>query len=126
MPPITWDDVVAVAADLTSVPVAAQNFYLALAEEKVNPAAFGGETSVVYKMARIYYAAHFAAMDLVNGDASSQPYPISSKSEGGVSISYSVGTGGSTTESMMGETTYGRSFLALVRQSGYARAGFVV
>lgn len=63
MADIAWSDVTAIASQLAvvgAVPVAGQTLCVALANGSFDPAYYGGEDNIVYRMARILYAAHFA------------------------------------------------------------------
>jgi hypothetical protein len=121
MAAITWTDVTDVAPAMsTGVPVGFQTKILAYVEEVVNPAAFGGEDSITYLLARSYLAAHYAA--LYKEGTFGTVGPVTSMSEGGVSQSFASTM--PQAESSIGRTNYGDAFLTFVRRSGYARAGF--
>lgn len=121
MADIVWQDVVDVAADLaTGVSAGGQAKILAHVNRVVDPGCFGGLDSPTYTLARAYLAAHYGALAkaLTAGRG-----PVSSTSEGGVSISYlNLHPANS---SLLGTTVWGRAFLGLVYSSPKARAGFV-
>lgn len=120
MADIIWTDVVAVAPELaTDVSADFQTMVLAYVNTVVAPAQFGGEDSIIFKLARAYLAAHYASLFV---DGSLGGAQMTSMSEGGVSASFSVDTAGG--ENALSSTTYGDTFLTFVRRSP-ARAGFV-
>lgn len=121
MAPIGWSDVLDVAAELaTGVSLTAQAKFVNLANERVSVSAFGGENSATLNLARSYVAAHFA---LMHKRGSTGIGAVTSKSEGGASISFANLIIPSS--SPFGQTPYGQAFLALVSASPEARAGFV-
>jgi hypothetical protein len=122
MTAIVWTDVTDVAPAMsTGVPVGFQTKILAYVEEVVNPAAFGGEDSITFLLARSYLAAHYAALYKM-GTFGAQG-PVTSQSEGGVSQSFASVM--PQADSSLARTNYGDAFLTFVRRSGYARSGFV-
>lgn len=127
MADITWQDVIDVAAELPTgtppngVPLAAQTKILGFVNERVNPAAFKGPDSYTFLLARAFLAAHFGLM-VKRG--STGIGAVTSKSEGGASISYANLTMPSA--QLLGQTPYGQEYLALVQVSPIARAGFVL
>jgi hypothetical protein len=121
MADITWSDVVAVATELaTGVSAAFQTMILEYVNETVQASEFGGESSVTFKLARCYLAAHYGYLQKAGALAATGP--VTSKSEGGVSLSYASPESGLTDPLL--RTNYGESFLSLVRRSP-ARAGFL-
>ncbi len=121
MAAITWVDVVGVpgnpgpAPELASVGTAAQELYLALANDFVNVAMFDGEDGGRTKLARVYIAAHFATLDKLRG--TSIAGPVISESRGGLSRSYANLTQMSMASGLFGQTTYGQNYATLVRTS---------
>lgn len=128
---ITWSDVVDVAAELaTGVSAGAQAKILARVEAQVNPAAFGGEDHPTYVLAKCYLAAHhgkLAKLAAAGGVVGAGAGPITSMSEGGVSVSFGSSSSGGSSGGAggLGNTPYGQQFRDLVAQSGVANAGFV-
>lgn len=85
---ITWDDVVAFAAEAAAVPEDAQNAILDyLNHEALDASNFGGEDSHKYRMARIYLAAHAGILVKRSGGAAG---PVTSSSAGRLSRSFAV------------------------------------
>lgn len=127
MADIVWQDVLDVAAELPTgtppngVPLAAQTKILGFVNERVSPAAFKGPDSFTFTQARAYLAAHFG---LLVKRGSTGVGAVTSKSEGGASISYANLT--MPSDQLLGQTIYGQEFLALVQVSPVARAGFVL
>lgn len=122
MADIVWSDVTDMASELlVGVTIGAQTKILAYVNSTVNPDAFKGDPSATFDLARIYLAAHYAALSKLGIFAVG---PATSKSEGGASISFAslVGPGA---DPLLGSTSFGRAFLALVRSSP-ASVGFVV
>lgn len=119
MSAILWTDVTAIASELTSVALAAQDMYLALANTFINVAMFDGEDGPKTKLARIYVAAHFATLDRLRGTAIAGP--VISESRGGLSRSYANLTQMSMAAGLFGQTTYGQNYATLVRTSAGAR-----
>lgn len=117
MAAITWADVVAHAAELSTFPVAAQNDILAWVNTHLNVTLFGGEDAAKTKLARVYLAAHTATMDKRGGAAG----PVVSSSAGGLSRSFASPPSGSDLEA----TSYGSQYKMLLRTT-VARVGFVV
>lgn len=118
---IVWSDVIAVAPTLaTGVSTGFQTLILGYVNESVQAGEFGGVDSFTYKLARAYLAAHYSSLHK-SGEHGAVG-PITSQSEGGVSVSF--GGASSSGESSLGSTTFGQAFLAFVRRSP-ANAGFV-
>jgi len=104
MADIDWDDVLAVASDLTTaggVPVAAQTMILAYVNESVYEAGFDAGA---YVLARCYLAAHLASLTRTKG------VEVISQSAGGIARSFASGAGLQT-------SGWGRAFVALARAS---------
>lgn len=118
MAAIAWVDVVAFAPLLSTVAEDAQVDILAYVNQAIDTSLFGGESSPMLRMARIFLAAHFGSMP---GQSSTGAVgPVTSESAGGLSRSYAqtVATGSSSFES----TTYGQQYVELCKRTA-ARAG---
>lgn len=119
---IVWADVVDVAAELaTGVALTAQAKILGFVNERVSPSIFGGPDSFTFVQARAYLAAHFG---LLVKRGSTGVGAVTSKSEGGASISYA--NLAMPSPLLLGSTQYGQNFLALVQVAPLARSGFVL
>lgn len=121
MADLVWADVTALDAALSAVSSGAQTMILAVANESVDPAVFGGSTSGPYLLARAALAAHLGRAALP-GDAGSAG-AVASKSVGGLAKSYFQAAASDTTG--LGETRWGRTFMTLCRNSA-ARAGLLI
>lgn len=125
MSAIAWQDVldvaIADAASLDTLTDGQKSKVVGLVMELVNPETFRGEDSTTLTMARSWLGAHFAFL-MKNGNLLKGA--ISSRSEGGASVSYTNLL--STDPRLLALTVYGRNFLSLVEVSPVARAGFVL
>lgn len=111
MADIVWADVTGFAPELTTVSAGAQTLILAYVnDEALDSSVFGGESANMYKMARIYLAAHRGTLTLRGGTAG----PVTSESAGGLSRSYGSGM---TSSTGLESTVYGQEFLALCNAS---------
>lgn len=119
MASITWAHVVDHASALATVDADQQADLLALVNTHLNVAAFGGEDAPKTKLARIYWAAHFASLpgSGTTADGAATSGPVTSESTGGVSRAYASLQSGSTGGENWSETVWGRRFLALLRGS---------
>lgn len=110
MADIAWSDVVAIAAQLSTVSAGAQAMFLADANESINVALFGGEGSAKTKLVRVYRAAHFGELARRRGDAQVTGETLAATS---VSLTYL------RTQSDDGwrETPYGATYLDLIQAS---------
>lgn len=120
MAAIVWADVVAHASVLSAVGLAQQTDLLALANERLNVEVFGGEDSATTRMARIYFAAHFAALPGagVAADGTATAGPVSSEETGGVKRAYAaIAAGGGADADGWDETYWGRRYKVLLRGS---------
>lgn len=79
MAAIVWSDVVAIVSTLSTVAGAQQTLILALANARVPGAVFDGEDGITTKMARIYYAAHFASLPGAGSTAPAGPLVAQSR-----------------------------------------------
>lgn len=109
MAAVLWQDVVALQANLSTVPAAAQMILLAYVNEELAPEAFGGESSARYHLARVYLAAHFGELSRRNGaqDVSSETISRSS-----ITLSY-----GGTTDDGLAQTSWGRQYADFLAMS---------
>lgn len=112
MADITWDDVVALQANLSSVAEAAQDMILDYVNEDLNPTAFGGEDSARYVLARCYLAAHLG--ELVRGNGAGGAVASETISSTSISLAYARAT---TSGDGLLQTSWGTQYAALVRQS---------
>ena len=80
--------------------------WLEMAELRVDKAYFGKQ----YPLALSYIASHIGTLETRGGG--DEVGSISSKSEGGLSVSYSAAGGG--TDDDLTQATYGRSYLSLL------------
>lgn len=108
MPPIVWQDVVALQANLSTVSVAAQMIFLAHVNEDLAPEAFGGDGSARYHLARVYLAAHMGELERRNGaqDVSSETISRSS-----ITLAYG------TSDDGLQATSWGRQFAEFLAMS---------
>jgi hypothetical protein len=114
MSDITWAMVETITSDtsLASVPVDAQTEILGYVNTQIGGASF---STYDLKLARIWYAAHVGS-GCVPGVSGTGGGAVTSESGGdGLSVSYSVST--QATDDELGETAYGRRYLAMVRTS---------
>jgi hypothetical protein len=113
MAPITWSDVVAHVSTLSTVDPLQQTDLLALANTRVNVAVFDGEDGQTTRMARIYFAAHFAALPGAGGSAPAGP--LIGQSRGGLSQQFQGVPQSSANEWLL--TQWGRRYWQLLRGS---------
>lgn len=109
MADVAWSDVVDLQPNLSTVSAGAQAKILAYVNEGLEAAAFGGEDSPRYVLARCYMAAHLAELTKKSGAAgavSSETY-----ARGSVSIAY-----GTTDEGLM-STSWGQAYKDLLDAS---------
>lgn len=109
MAAIIWADVVAHAAQLSTLSATAQADVLAFVDEVVDVSLLGGEASYRARMARIYLAAHLGEIERRRGKAG----PVTSESAGGLARSY----GASMTGDILDTTSYGGQFKSIARNS---------
>lgn len=79
MAPITWPMVVDHVSTLSTVDPDQQTDILALANTQVNGAVFDGEDGITTKMARVYFAAHFASLPGAGSTAPAGPLTAQSR-----------------------------------------------
>ena len=121
MATVTWQMVAALGPELAAVTdVLTHALILDFANTGLNPAAFGGEASPRLRLARIYFAAHFATGGPL-GDGSGETGPVTAEAIGGLSRQFGLPF---AQWGIFGTTSYGRKFLALVEGS-YVRGPFV-
>lgn len=116
---ITWEDVVAHAASLSTFDGDAQDDVLDYVNDLLSETALGSARAL--KLARIYLAAHFATLEVAAATSATSAGPVVSETGGGLSRTYGQSVGDA---SRLGDTKYGQSYLSVVRLSP-ARA-FVV
>lgn len=115
MAAIAWADVVALAAELSTVPAPAQSIVLDHVNTAFSVAKFGGEDSPRLKLVRVLYAAHMATMLTAGGELSAGPITSETASMNSISRSYAtVDVSGSD----LSLTPYGRQYTALLMVSG--------
>lgn len=121
MAAIVWANVTAHASALAGVDPAQQADLLHLVNTRLNVAVFGGEESATTKLARIYFAAHFASLpgDGVSSGGSTVAGPVISESTGGVARAYATlnDSGGNGDAAGWDETVWGRRYKLLLRGS---------
>lgn|SRR5512139_287580 len=116
MAPIAWSDVVAVSSVLSAVDPLQQAELLAVVNGEMNTFLFGGEDAARTKLARIYFAAHFAS--LPGAGASAAAGPVVSESRGGLSRAYqAIGGGGGSGSDNWDDTQWGRRYKTLLSTS---------
>lgn len=109
MADVTWDDVVALQANLSTVSAGARAMFLAYVNGDLNPNAFGGEDTPTYKLARAYLAAHLGEIERRKGTGQ-----VTSKTIGTSSITIAYAA---TTEDGLAQTSWGKQYAALLAQS---------
>lgn len=120
--PITWDQVVEFAAELSTVTAGAQAAILAHVNDALAVEKFDGEDGPKTHLARIYLAAHFGALSKPNASGTTTG-PMVSSSAGGLTRTFAntLAVGGSGTWS---QTRYGQLYAALLKTT-ISRIGFV-
>lgn len=114
MSAITWDHVLDFEASVSTVPLDAQTAILAHVNAHLYVANLDGEDGPTTRLARIYLAAHHG-LGAVPGAGGAGGGPVASESGGdGLSVSYAI-TSSAMTSGALGETSWGRKYLALVR-----------
>lgn len=113
MAAITWAQVLDHVSTLGSVDPDQQADLLALANTGLNAWVFGGEDHVRYKLARIYFVAHFASLPGATEQRAAGP--VTSESRGGLSRSYqAIAAGGGADSDTWNDTQWGRRYLQLL------------
>lgn len=103
---ITWSDVVAIAAELSSVPTGTQNYFISHVEKQIDTEEWGDMADD----GRMWLAAHLGAVYNTSPGAAG---PVTSETLGPMSVSYSSSSGSSDDD--LGTTKYGRYYLHMLR-----------
>jgi hypothetical protein len=127
MADIVWNDVLAIASELSTVPAGAQTVILGYANEHYKSDYFGGETSFEFKLLRMLLAAHLASATTTEGSAgASTGGLVTAESLGGIARQYTyAGLDLSSSDAALQTTAYGRQVRSMVRSSP-ARVGFAI
>ena len=104
---ITWSNVVAIAPELASVPLATQTAILSAVEAQLAPSQWGAR----YDLACTYLAAHLGSASIAGGQGAAGP--VTSETVGSVSRSYAAPA---ATTANTGSTSYGREYERLKKQ----------
>lgn len=113
MAAILWSDVTDTAADLAVVSANAQTAILAFVNEALDTRLFAnGESDNRLKLARVYLAAHYGAIDA--GGSGGPGGPLASESGGGLARTYAVLTT-STTDPLLELTPWGKAYRLIMR-----------
>jgi hypothetical protein len=115
---ITWADVTKVAAELATLPVGTQSAILGYVATLLAPDAWGDKLD----MGSTYLAAHLGTLAKRGGTGPAGP--ITSESEGPLSVSYAAPPLGAD-DAFYATTTYGHTYLWLVKSLA-ARVGMVL
>lgn len=114
MPAIVWQDVEALQSNLSTVPPAAQMIFLAHVNEDLNPAAFGGDGTARYHLARCYLAAHLGELERRRGGSSG---PVQSKTIGTSSITLTYAAAMSSSDEVLRTTSWGSMYADMLASS---------
>lgn len=109
MSDVTWSDVTDLQPGLSTVSAGAQANILAYVNDDLNPAAFGGEDSSTFVLARCYLAAHLGVLTQTAGAAGS----VSSETYGASSVSIAYGT----SDEGLKSTSWGNAYRDLLDAS---------
>lgn len=116
-----WADVVALAPELSTFPLALQPIYLRLADEAIDADQFCGADTAAYQLAFLNLVAHFATEEVKANANYAATGTVQSESVGGLSVTYgSFGAArAAVSNSRAGYETspYGAAFLSLLRSS---------
>lgn len=113
MTAITWTDVTNHFAAQSGVASGARTDILAHVNGYgIAVSKFDGEDGTLTKLARVYLAAHFGALELRGVGGAGQ---VTQMSEAGVSISFAQPSGGA--DPVYGSTPGGVAFLSLIRRA---------
>lgn len=123
MASIVWDDVIAHAPELSTVGSTAQDDILAVANEVLDVTQFGGEDAAKTRLARIYFASHFATID--SQGSSGATGAVVSETVGGLSRAY-ASVSASGTDPLWDRTPYGQAFRALLRATPVLRGAWIL
>lgn len=115
MASIAWSDVLTQGAELSAVHATAQTDILAHVNTTLHVEDWGGEASPKLRLARIYLAAHFGALQILAGGGSGAAGPVTSESDGRLSRSYGWAGAMSGGDPLYDLTKYGRSYRTLMR-----------
>jgi hypothetical protein len=118
VPAIVWQDVEALQSNLSSVSDAAQMIILAHVNEDLNPAAFGGDGSTRYHLARCYLAAHLGELERRKGSGGQ----VASETIGTSSITLSYAAAVSSGDALL-QTSWGAQYAQMVRLSALRIGG---
>jgi len=105
---VTWADVTALQANLSTVSAGAQTIILRHVNEDLNPSAFGGEGSAGYHLARCCLASHLGEIQRRNGQ-----HAVASESIGTSAIAITYGT----SDHGLKQTAWGAQYADLLRSS---------
>jgi hypothetical protein len=111
---IAWSDVVDLQANLSTVAAGAQTKILTYVNEGLSAAAFGGEDSPRYTLARIYLAAHLGELARRNGERA-----VSSETIAASSISMSYGA----VDDSLSQTSWGSQYAEMLLASSLRVGG---
>lgn len=111
MPNVVWQDIEALQSNLSTVSAAAQMIFLAHVNEDLNPAAFGGEGSPRYHIARCCLAAHLGELERRKGAKEA-----SSKTIGTSSITIAYAAGQSSGDALL-QTSWGAQYAEMLSAS---------
>jgi len=116
---ITWANVVSLSTDFECVTPSLRTLIINQVNETIDPALFCGADTTAYKLAQMYLAAHYAAVQLAASKAGTAAGPVQSESVGGLSVSYKANYSSSASMSREGyeRTPWGAMFLELLRSS---------
>lgn len=109
MAAVTWTDVTDLQSGLSTVSAGAQSKILAYVNEGLNPAAFGGEDSPRWTLARCYLAAHLGTLTQRSGTAGA----VSSETYGTSAVSIAYGT----TDEGLASTAWGQAYQGMLDAS---------
>lgn len=121
MAAITWDDVVAIAAKLSTLPAGRQATILAYVNTQIPVRVWGGEDAPALYEGRINLAAHMgtlAAQGSAGGAGTAGP--VTRVTEGDVTVEFAHLASQATSNNLL-RTTYGAEFKRLLRTRGRAR-----
>lgn len=114
MPNVVWQDVEALQSNLSTVAPAAQMIILAHVNEDLNPAAFGGDGSARYHMARCFLAAHLGETERRRGASAG---PLQSKTIGTSSITLSYAASMASSDDVLRTTSWGSMYAEMLASS---------
>lgn len=123
MASIVWNDVLALAPELSTVTAGAQTDILAHVNTALAVDVWGGEAGASTRLGRIYLAAHFGTISLQGGTGAAGPVVSESAGELSRSYAWSVQQGG--TDSLE-STAYGKLYKAMVQRLPKARAPILI